>query len=250
MENRNKIYFISDSHLGIPGDASSGERERMMVRWFDTIRHDAREVYLLGDIFDFWFEYRTVVPKGFVRLLGKIAEITDQGIQVHFFTGNHDLWVYSYFNEELGVTVHHKPIFARLFDQSFHIGHGDGLGPGDRGYKIMKWFFASRICQRMFAALHPTIGTKLAWFFSGHSRKVNKKKKKEFLGLENEWLIQYCREVLQSQHVDYFVFGHRHIPMKLEIAPASFYVNTGDWVTHFSYVVFDGNNLKMKYFKG
>ncbi|TVR42476.1 MAG: UDP-2,3-diacylglucosamine diphosphatase [Bacteroidia bacterium] len=249
MHNRDKIYFISDSHLGIPGDASGQERERMMVRWFDTIRHDAREVYLLGDIFDFWFEYRTVVPKGFVRLLGKIAELTDQGIHVHFFTGNHDLWVYSYFEEELGVTVHHKPIFVRLFDHSFHIGHGDGLGPGDSGYKIMKKVFSSRICQRMFAALHPGLGIKLAWFMSGRSRSTNHKKDKSYLGQENEWLIQYCREVLHEKQVDYFVFGHRHIPMKLEIAPGAFYVNTGDWVKHFSYVVFDGKSLQLEFFK-
>ncbi len=244
-----KTYFISDSHLGVPDVASSLDRERSMVQWLDQVRDDARAIYLLGDIFDFWFEYSTVVPKGFVRLLGKLAEISDQGIDVHFFTGNHDMWAFDYFEKELGVTVHRHPIDIRIDGKVFHLGHGDGLGPGDRSYKLLKTIFGCRLCQRLFAFMHPSLGIRLAMFFSKRSRIANQKQEEEFLGKEREWLVQYCREYVKNRPVDYFVFGHRHLPVFTEIIPKVFYVNTGDWIKDFSYAVFDGKELKLLYFK-
>lgn len=246
MAKGKKIYFVSDSHLGVPDRLSSLEREKLLVHWLDTVRKDAGAIFLLGDIFDFWFEYRTVVPKGFVRILGKIAEISDQGIPVHYFTGNHDMWVFDYFEKELGVKMHRSPIDTEFFGKNFHIGHGDGLGPGDRGYKLVKSIFSCRLCQRLFAFIHPAAGVRMALFFSKRSRVANEKHYEEFLGEEKEWLVQYCMNMLESRPVDYFIFGHRHLPLNIEIVPDVFYINTGDWVRHFSYAVFDGERLKLE----
>jgi len=153
-----KVYFASDFHLGIDARLSSREREKQLVRWLEQIRKDAYSIYLVGDVFDFWFEYKTVVPKGYVRLLGKLAELRDEGIPIYFFTGNHDMWMFSYFEEELGIPIYREPIVREIMGKTFFIGHGDGLGPGDHGYKFIKRVFANPVCQWLFERLHPKIG--------------------------------------------------------------------------------------------
>lgn len=246
LEAGKKIYFASDFHLGVPDQASSLEREKRIVRWLDEVRKDASEIYLVGDIFDFWFEYKHAIPKGFVRIQGKIAEITDSGIPVHYFTGNHDMWVFDYIPAELGVKLHRDPIEREYGGKKFLIGHGDGLGPGDNGYKFIKKVFSSKVCQWMFGKLHPDWGIGLANFWSGRSREVKSLPDEVFLGEDKEWLIQYCKEVISKKHFDYFIFGHRHLPLDVKIGETSRYVNLGDWIRYNTYAVFDGKELLLK----
>lgn len=249
MTTRTKIYFASDFHLGAPDYDSSLIREKKVVHWLDEIKSDAAEIYLVGDVFDFWFEYKTVVPRGFVRLLGKIAELTDAGIKVHFFIGNHDMWVFDYLPKETGVEVHLEPIERTYGDKRFYIGHGDGLGPGDRGYKFIKKVFRNPFCQWLFARLHPNLGIGLANFWSRKSRQHTGSSDKRFLGEENEWLAIYSKELLKTKHFDYFVFGHRHLPMQIQVGENSTYFNLGDWIEHFTYAQFDGTTLSMRHFQ-
>lgn len=249
MNSPKKIYFVSDAHLGVPDYASSLERERKLVALLDRAARDADEIFLLGDIFDFWFEYKTVVPKGFVRLLGKIAEITDKGIPVHYFTGNHDMWIFRYFEQELGVKMYKKPIERTINGKVLLIGHGDGLGPGDYGYKLLKKVFSNRVCQKLFSWLHPGLGTGMALYFSRKSRIANSAQDEIFLGPEKERLMVYCREMLLHKHYDYFVFGHRHLPLDLEVAPGSRYINTGEWVKSFTYALLNEEGLQLKYYQ-
>lgn len=246
---KTKIYFASDFHLGTPTHAQSREREDRIVRWLERIRQDAGAIYLLGDIFDFWFEYRSVIPKGFIRLQGKLAEISDSGIPLYLFTGNHDMWMFDYFKQELGVEIYREPIIREIAGKQFYIGHGDGLGPGDRRYKILKRFFNSPLCQWLFARLHPNLGFGIASRWSRSSRAANDQKE-VFLGPDKEWLVVYAREVLEKTPIDYFIFGHRHLPLDIELAPGVRYVNTGDWLHYNSYAVFDGTDLKLEYYQG
>jgi len=240
-----KIYFASDFHLGVPALEDSLTREKRVVAWLESIRHDAEEIILLGDVFDFWFEYKHAVPKGYTRLLGKISEITDSGIPVHLFTGNHDMWIFDYLPKECGVILHREPIIREWNGKRFYIGHGDGLGPGDYGYKFIKKVFASPICQWLFARLHPNFGIGLANFFSKKSRASTGDKDRIFLGEENEWLAIYARDILKKEHFDYFVFGHRHLPLTIQLNEQSTYVNIGDWLGHYTYGVFDGKEMKV-----
>ncbi|MFZ4399760.1 MAG: UDP-2,3-diacylglucosamine diphosphatase [Bacteroidales bacterium] len=249
MENKQKIYFISDSHLGVPDYETSLKREKLMVKWLDEVKKDATEIYLLGDIFDFWFEYKTVVPKGYVRLLGKLAEISDAGIKLNYFTGNHDMWIYDYFEKELNATIFKEPIQKIYGNYKFYIGHGDGLGPDDHGYKFIKKVFSNRFNQWLFARLHPNFGIGLALYFSKKSRIANGNTDEVFLGEDKERLIVYAKEILKKEHFDFFIFGHRHLPLDLKIAENSRYLNIGDWVKSFTYIEFDGEHLKLKYFK-
>ncbi len=244
MSAGNKIYFASDFHLGVPDYASSREREDKVVAWLDMAKKDAAEVYLMGDIFDFWFEYDKVIPKGFVRLQGKIAELTDAGIQVTLFKGNHDMWMFTYFQQELGVNIVSDELVITRGGKQFFLHHGDGLGPGDAKYKILKRFFRSRFCQWLFARLHPNLGMGLANYWSRNSRMANAKKE-QFESEDKEWLVQYCREVLRKQHYDYFIFGHRHLPLDIQLNAKSRYVNLGEWMNFFSYAVFDGEDLQL-----
>jgi UDP-2,3-diacylglucosamine hydrolase len=243
-----KIYFASDFHLGAPNRESSREREHRIVSWLNEIATDAAEIFLVGDIFDFWFEYKRVVPKGFTRLLGKMSELTDGGIAVHVFTGNHDMWIFDYLPEECGVKLYRAPIERIWNNKKFMIGHGDGLGPDDHGYKFIKKVFANRACQWLFARLHPNFGIGLANFFSGYSRSTTGDKDKVFLGEDKEWLIIYCKEVLQKTHFDYFVFGHRHLPMEIKLNENSKYINLGEWLHSNTYAEFDGEKLTLKTF--
>ena len=247
MENI-KIYFASDSHLGVPNKKASLEREKKLVKWLDQVKHDATEIYLLGDIFDFWFEYKSVVPKGYVRLLGKLAEISDSGIPVHYFIGNHDMWMNDYFEKEIGIQIYKEPITKIYNNVKFYIGHGDGLGPGDYGYKILKTIFRNKICQWLFARLHPNFAIWLANRSSDLSRKSHEEKEKTYMGDNKERLLQYSKNELTKEHFDYFILGHRHLPLDIKIADNSRYINTGDWIRNFSYVEFDGINVTLKKF--
>lgn len=239
-----KIYFASDFHLGAPNEESSLKREKLLVKWLEEIRSDAAEIYLVGDLFDFWFEYDTAVPRGFTRFLGKLAELSDAGIPIHVFTGNHDMWMFGYLEKELNITLYREPILREYSGKKFLIGHGDGLGPGDHGFKVIKKVFANKISQWMFAKLHPDWGIKLANYWSGTSRASNNDE--VFLGEEKEWLFQYAQEKLKTQPIDYFIFGHRHLPLDLKVGNSSRYINLGDWISHNTYAVFDGEKLELK----
>ena len=194
MNPAGKIYFASDFHLGVPDYKKSLEREKIIVAWLDMIKTDAKELYLLGDVFDFWFEYKTVVPRGYVRLLGKLAELSDSGIQIYYFTGNHDMWTFDYLEKELNVTIYRKPIEKTYSSKSFYIGHGDGLGPGDHGYKFIKKVFSNKFSQWLFARLHPNAGIGIAEYFSKKSRVATGISDEKFLGEEKEWLVIHSKE--------------------------------------------------------
>ena len=243
-----KIYFSSDNHLGAPTQAESLPREKIFVKWLDTIKHDAEAIFLLGDLFDFWFEYKTVVPKGFVRVLGKLAELRDSGIQIHFFVGNHDLWMHDYFEKELNIPVYHDPKEFIFNNKHFFIGHGDGKGPGDKGYKRMKKVFINPFSKWLFRWLHPDIGVRVAQHLSVKNKLISGDEDKEFLGEEKEWLAQCSKRKLENKHFDYFVFGHRHLPMEIKVGENSTYYNLGDWINHYTYGVFDGEKFELKQF--
>lgn len=244
-----KIYFASDFHLGIPTHEKSLEREKKLVTWLDEIKKDADEIFLMGDLFDFWFEYKYVAPKGFVRLLGKIAELSDSGIKITLFTGNHDMWMKDYLPRELNVEVYSEPIAREFNGKKFYLGHGDGLGPGDHKYKFIKKIFASSVCQWLFARIHPNLSFAIANYFSKSSRIATGNNDDKFLGEENEWLVVYCKEILQKEKIDYFIFGHRHLPLDIQLNQQSRYVNLGDWVKYFTYAVFDGSKMELKEYK-
>lgn len=245
-----KIYFNSDYHLGIPNHSGSLEREKKVVAWLEMVSHDAQEIYLMGDLFDFWFEYKYTVPKGFTRLLGKMATIVDSGIPIYVFSGNHDMWMFGYFEKELGVTVYHQPQMREWNGKKFYLGHGDGLGPGDAGYKILKKIFRNRICQYIFSITPSRLGMGLANYFSKRSRHANIESDAKFLGDDEEWLVVYCKEILEKEHFDYFIFGHRHLPLDINLGKNSRYINLGDWIHFFSYAVFDGEEVLLKLQEG
>ncbi|UII29004.1 UDP-2,3-diacylglucosamine diphosphatase [Fulvivirga maritima] len=248
--NGKYIYFASDFHLGVPNHKASLERELKIIRWLDTIKADAHSIYLMGDIFDFWFEYKHAVPKGFVRLLGKIAEISDSGIPVIFFTGNHDMWMFDYFEKELNVTIYRKPLQLLVHDQKLLIGHGDGLGPGDYTYKFLKKFFNSKLCQWLFARIHPNLGIGIANAWSRKSRISSGGHGDEsFLGKDREHLWQYCISKEKEEHHDWYVFGHRHLKLNLEVSENSRYINLGQWVTQYTYGKYDGKSFELLTFE-
>lgn len=246
-----KIYFLSDFHLGAPDWEKSLVRERRIVDFLDQARKDAAMVILVGDMFDFWFEYKDVVPKGFVRILGKLAELTDAGIDMHFFIGNHDMWMRGYFEKELNIPVYAEPRTYEWNGKQFYIGHGDGLGPGDHGYKFLKKIFRNKVCQALFGTLHPWVGIGIANYFSRKSRAKTGNDDSIWLGDDKEWLVIYSNEVLEKKYFDYFIFGHRHYPIDVVLKnDKSRYVNLGDWITNFTYAVFDGKTLELKRFTG
>ncbi len=240
-----KTYFASDFHLGIDARLSSLDREKQVCRWLDMVSEDAEAIYLVGDVFDFWFEYKTVIPKGFSRILGKLAELRDNNIPIYFFTGNHDMWMFRYFETEMGIPIYRQPIVRDIHGKTFFIGHGDGLGPGDFGYKFIKKVFANPVCQWLFARLHPNLGLGAMHFFSGKSRAAQDPSvETQFLGEEKEWLILYSNKKLDEIAADFFVFGHRHLPIDWRLKNGrSRYINLGEWLTQTTYAVFDGTNL-------
>lgn len=250
MENQTKkIYFLSDFHLGAPDHASSLEREKAIVAFLDSIKTDAAEIFLVGDMFDFWYEYRLVVPKGYVRILGKLAELTDSGIPIHFFVGNHDMWMKDYFQKELNIPVYFEPKEFVRHGKTFIIGHGDGLGPGDHGYKRLKKIFRNPACQWLFGMLPPVIGMGIANYMSRRSRAQTGSSEEVFHGEDREWLITYCKEELRKKNIDFFVFGHRHLAIDYRLGNSR-YINLGDWIRYYTYAVFDGREMELKSFKG
>ncbi len=243
-----KIFFLSDFHLGAPTPEVSLIREKKIIQFLDEIKPEAEQIFILGDLFDFWFEYRKVVPRGYIRILGKLADLTDAGIPVHFFVGNHDMWMNDYFQKELNIQVYHTPTDFMLHNKRFLIGHGDGLGPGDLKYKLMKKVFRSKVSKSLFGLLPPAIGIGMADFFSRKSRAKTGQSDEIFLGEDKEWLIIYCKEVLQNRFYDYFIFGHRHLPIDFNLNDKSRYVNLGDWIKYNSYAVLEDGNLALKYY--
>jgi UDP-2,3-diacylglucosamine hydrolase len=241
-----KIFFLSDFHLGAPNHTQSIIREKIIVEFLDQIEHQASEIFILGDLFDFWFEYKHVVPKGYVRILGKLARLRDKGIPIHFFVGNHDMWMRDYFQQELDIPVYMEPHLFERNGKKMWIGHGDGLGPGDERYKLLKRIFRNPFCQWAFGSLPPAIGIGLANYFSRKSRAKTGKQDEIFEGPDKEWLVHYCQDVLQQQHIDYFLFGHRHLPLDITLNEKSRYLNLGDWISHFTYAEWDGRNMNLR----
>jgi UDP-2,3-diacylglucosamine hydrolase len=243
-----KVYFASDNHLGAPTQAESAPRERLFVQWLDEIKADVGVLFLLGDLFDFWFEYKTVVPKGFVRVLGKLAELADAGIAIHFFVGNHDMWMLDYLEKEIGLNVHHQTKEFTFNNKTFFIGHGDGLGPNDKGFKRMKKVFSSSFFQWCYRWLHPDIGVRLGQYLSLKNKLISGEEDALYLG-DDEWLVNYTKRKQAEKERDFYVFGHRHIPLDIPIEPNGRYINLGDWITHYTYSVFDGEQLKLNTWK-
>lgn len=241
-----KIYFSSDNHLGAPTKEESFPREKKFVKWLDQVKDDAAAIFLLGDLFDFWFEYKTVVPKGFVRTLGKLAEISDSGIPIYFFVGNHDLWMNDYFEKELNIPTYHDPKEFTFNGKTFLIGHGDGKGPNDKGYKRMKKVFTNPFSKWLYRWLHPDIGMLLAQHLSVKNKLISGDEDKNFLGENEEWLAAYSKRKLETKHYDFFIFGHRHLPMEIKVGENSTYFNLGDWINHYTFGVFDGKKFEIK----
>lgn len=240
------VYFASDQHFGIPNATESRKREDRFIRWMDEIKADAQIIFLMGDLFDFWHEWKYVVPKGYIRVLGKIAELKDSGIEIYFFVGNHDLWMKNYFQEELGIPVFFEKQYFEINNRQFLLAHGDGLGPGDKGYKRMKKVFTNPLAQWAFRWLHPDIAMRIANYMSQKNKMISGDEDKQFLGEDKEFLILYSKEKLKTEKINYFVYGHRHLPMVLDLSPDSKYVNLGDWISYFTYGVFDGNSFALK----
>lgn len=239
--SKTKIYFASDIHLGLPNYREGKEREILFVKWLDSIKHNAKEIYLVGDIFDYWYEYRRVIPKGFTRFLGKIAEITDSGTPVHFFTGNHDVWMFDYFPDELGVTLHREPVVREFNGKQFFIGHGDGLGKGDTGYKLLKWAFTNRVLQWIYSRIHPNFSMWLGTKWSVSSR-YSKDISYNFKG-EDEHITRFARSIIAREHFDFFVFGHWHAPTIFNLNEASNLVMLGDWIVNNTFACYDGSKM-------
>jgi len=252
LQQNKKIYFASDFHLGIPDHDSSLIREKKLVAWLSMVEKDAQEIFLMGDIFDFWFEYRSVVPKGYVRLLGKLAEITDKGIPIHLYKGNHDIWAFDYLEKEINIKLHRKPEILVFNSKRFYLSHGDGLGPGDNGYKFLKKVFESRMNQWLFKWLHPDVGAGMGLYFSKKSRIANiiKEGKKEVaVNLQDEMLYKYAVSLHEDGiDADYYIFGHRHLPTNTILGNGARLILLGDWLTNFSYADYDGKDLVLKYF--
>ncbi len=246
MEPAKKIYFLSDFHLGAPDATSSLIREKRIIRFLDEIKQDAAEIFILGDLFDFWYEYKKVVPKGHVRILGKLAELTDSGIPMYFFVGNHDMWMNDYFQTELNIPVYFEAKEFIYNGKKFLIGHGDGLGPGDHGYKFIKKIFRNKFCQWLFGILPPVIGVGLANYLSRSSRAATGQSEERFWGEDHEWLIIYCKERLQKQEFDFFIFGHRHLAIDFALKNGSRYINLGDWIRYYTYAEFHDQTLQLK----
>jgi len=242
-----KVYFASDFHLGVPHVEESLKREKYIIKWLELIKRDASAIFLVGDLFDFWFEYSKVIPKGFVRFQGKIAELSDAGIEIHFCTGNHDLWVKDYFIQELGVTIHREPIQLEIGTKKFFISHGDGLGKGDSVFKVIRWVFRSGLAQWLFERLHPNFGVSIAQRWSKISRKKSHSKEEVPLG-EKERLFQYCKSIEANSHHDFYVFGHRHLALEMRVSASSTYFNLGEWFDEGHYLEFDGNHAALKSF--
>lgn len=247
---RTKIYFASDFHLGAPNAEISAQREQKIIAWLNSISEDVEELFLVGDIFDFWFEYNHVIPKGYIRFLGKLADLRAKNVPIHIFTGNHDLWLGDYLEKELGIKIYYAPLQIQRNGKSFFIGHGDGLGPGDKNYKRLKKIFTNPLCKWLFKWLHPDIGIGFASFLSRSSR-AKQTAKETFVSKEDEWLYAYCeRKIKEFPKTDYFIFGHRHLPLDITLENNyTRYINLGEWLSSYTYAVFDGQELSLLSYK-
>lgn len=243
------IYFVSDAHLGSLLVSNGREHEMKLVRWLQSVRHNADKIYLMGDIFDFWFEYKTVVPKGFVRLFGKLAEMTDAGIEIHFFIGNHDIWTFDYLEKEIGMVVHREQKIHELYGKKFFLAHGDGLEVKDNAFKILRKLFHSRRLQQLFMLVPPRIGQTFGYRWSKSNRLKNSHYENKFPGEHNESLVVFAKEYGQSLGVDFFIFGHRHYVLDLLINNNKRVVILGDFVDTFSYGCYDGEHFSIEYFE-
>ncbi len=241
------VYFASDMHLGVRGFLHTREKEKLIVRWMDEIRPDCHVLVLCGDVFDFWYEWKKVVPKGYVRILAKIAEFVDAGIPVYYFSGNHDMWAKDYFVEETGVVLFHEPREFDISGKRFFVGHGDGLGPKDRKFKMMKALFKNRFARWLFShLLHPDFAIRLADYFSRRSRTATGRSENTYLGDDCEWLYMFCTDTLKKEHFDYFIFGHRHLAIDKRLEERARYINLGDWLTFYTYGQWDGREFHLK----
>ncbi|MGC9352262.1 MAG: UDP-2,3-diacylglucosamine diphosphatase [Mariniphaga sp.] len=248
MSEKGKIYFISDVHLGAPALANNRERELLFARWLDFIRDDVAELYLMGDIFDFWFEYRKVVPRGFTRILGRLADLSDKGVSIHFFAGNHDVWVFDYLPQEIGLTLHRDEFITEIRGKKFYLAHGDGLDPDDKGYLFLKKIFTSKTLQWWFSRIHPNFAFHLAHQWSKSSR-LSKLNQEEEFKVKNECMYKFAENFLEKEWIDYFIFGHRHQMTNVEIKNGSRFILLGDWIKNFSYGVFDGEKFVLNKFE-
>jgi len=241
-----KVFFASDFHLGIGTNTKSfeQERERKIIRWLEHIRPSTEALFLLGDIFDFWFEYQHAIPKGHTRFLAELAKFTDAGQPVYLFPGNHDMWMFDYLKEELGIVIYHDPLEVYINSSTFLLGHGDGLGPGDHFYKFLKRVFRNPAARFLFRWLHPDVGISLARSWSKNSRISKEGKNETYLG-NDEFLVQYCLQIEANKHHDYYVFGHRHLPLDVEISQGSRYYNLGEWVESYTYGIFDDDGFQL-----
>jgi UDP-2,3-diacylglucosamine hydrolase len=242
------IYFVSDTHLGSPLFDNPREKEERFTAWLDSIKDDCEKLFLLGDIFDFWFEYKKVIPKGFTRVLGKLAEFTDKGIEVYFFTGNHDIWTFGYLEKEIGMIVYKEHKQFLFGDKRFYVGHGDGLNENDKGFLFIRRIFHNRFLQKCFRLIHPDLAIAMAQKWSAHSRKHKGRRSMEVDKNGNEYdpIEIFAENHLKSDHVDYFIFGHIHQPKQVELSGGSLYTNVGDWIDNSTYAVFDGKTLQLK----
>ncbi|MEQ8470950.1 MAG: UDP-2,3-diacylglucosamine diphosphatase [Marinoscillum sp.] len=244
LPSHKKVFVASDFHLGSPDHATSQKRERKIIRWLTSIQSEAQAIILAGDLFDFWFEYGEVVPRGYIRFLGKLAELKDQGVEIIVFIGNHDLWMFDYFPNELGIPIIRKPESFRIGKNTMLIGHGDGLGPGDRKFKFFKKIFSNKVAQWFFKWAHPDIGIPLAKAWSDSS----KNREEPFEG-EQERIFQHCKKVESTTHHDYYIFGHRHLVLNMPIAENSTYLNMGEWITDSHYIEIDSNSVTLRKFE-
>ncbi len=243
-----KIYFMSDAHLGSRVIPDNRAHEKKVVAWLDFIKKDASALFLMGDIFDFWFEYRMVVPKGYTRFLGKLSEMADSGIEIHFFTGNHDLWTFGYLENETGMKVHYKPLTLTLGSKKFFLAHGDGLDPDDKGFHLLRKLFHSKFAQLLFRAFPPSLGQEMGYRWSAHNRKVILKEDNDYAGENNESMVHFAKKYAQTHDVDFMIFGHRHIPLDLQLVNDKRVIILGDFVSFFSYGVFDGENFSLDFY--
>jgi UDP-2,3-diacylglucosamine hydrolase len=248
LASNKKIYFISDIHLGAPALDNNREREKLFVNWLDLIKDDVSELYLMGDIFDFWFEYQKVVPRGFTRVLGRLADMSDNGVTVHFFTGNHDLWIFNYLPGEVGLIVHKEALICEILGKKFFLAHGDGFDKEDKAYILLKKIFTNKTLQWIFSRLHPNFAFFLAHKWSKSSR-LSKLDEKEEFKVKNEGMFKFAQNFLDNEWIDYFIFGHRHRIADVEIKKDSRFILLGDWITNFSYGVFDGESFKLLNFR-
>ena len=243
------VYFLADAHLGSLAIPHQRMQERRLVRFLDSIKTKAAAVYLLGDMFDYWYEYRYVVPKGFTRFLGKLSELTDMGVEVHYFTGNHDIWTYGYLEQECGVILHRQPLTVEIYGRVFYLAHGDGLGDPNRKFQFLRWVFHNRTCQRLFSTLHPRWSMQFGLQWAKRSRlKRLDGKEPPYMGEDQEHLVLYTKEYLETHpNIDVFIYGHRHIELDLILRKdGARMMILGDWIWQFTYAVFDGEHLLLE----